>query len=261
MEVTLRGAVASYRLGMKNSDATLVGAVLAGEADAYDSLVKRYYHSVYVKAWSVVRDCAAADDLTQEIFIAAFTRLSQLRDPDAFPTWLRRITSNAARMWLRSRPNGEVVCNMDTFVDSTTKENSSLNEEITAALTALPETKREAAALCYMNGFSRKDAARFLGVNESTLRKRLHDDTRLLQRRIVGERNMKEHLLPRGFESRCICACRRAVGAKRKEVISVSTSKKDCGCGCLPPPSKKKVTRRKGRKSTSNDSSASKKAR
>ena len=61
-------------------------------------------------------------------------------------------------------------------------------------------------------------------------------------RRIVkaAERSMEDHLLPRGFAGRCICACNRALEAKQKEVLSM-TVKKDCGCGCQPP-AKKKTT-------------------
>jgi RNA polymerase sigma-70 factor (ECF subfamily) len=198
---------------MENSDAALVSAVLGGSEDAYSSLVGRYNKSVYATVWSIVHDSTTAEDITQDVFISAFTRLSQLRDPAAFAAWLRRITVNAARMWLRRRPSPEVANDMDSFVDSKTRGDCGLHEEVTAALNSLPETKREVAALCYMDGVSRKDAAKFLGVNESTLRKRLHDAKRLLQRRLVeaAEQSMEEHLLPRGFESRCICACRRAL--------------------------------------------------
>jgi hypothetical protein len=114
-----------------------------------------------------------------------------------------------------------------------------------------------------MDGVSRKDAANFLGVSESTLRKRLHDAKRLLQRRIVeaAERNMEEHLLPRGFESRCICACRRALEPTKKEVISMSPAKRDCSCGCLTPPTQDKSTRKKKQKTEPEKDRTAKKSR
>ena len=102
----------------------------------------------------------------------------------------------------------------------------------------MPEKKRQVAILCHVDGASRKGAARFLGVPEATLRKRLHDAKRVLQRRIVeaAEKNLEEHLLPRDFASRCICECKRAVDAKRKEIMSMTAEKKaDCGCGCRLP--------------------------
>ncbi len=232
---------------MKNSDATWIEAVLAGDVDVYGSLVKRYHKSVYAAAWSVVRDSTVAEDIAQEAFITSFARLSQLRDPSAFAAWLRRITVNAARMWLRTQPASQVVINMDTFADTKTGGECSLHEGITVALNSLPRTKREVAVLCYMDGVSRKDAANFLGVSPSTLRKRLHDAKKLLQRRIVESavQSMEEHLLPRDFERRCICACQRALETAKKEVIPVSSKKSTCGCGCLPLPKKKKGTTKK----------------
>ena len=66
------------------------------------------------------------------------------------------------------------------------------------------------------------------------MRKRLHDAKRLLQRRIVeaAEKSLEEHLLPRDFASRCVCGCKRAVDANRKEMTPMATDKKDCVCGC-----------------------------
>ena len=119
-------------------------------------------------------------------------------------------------------------------------------EEIARILISLPEEKRRVAILCYMDGVSRKDVARLFDVPEATLRKRLHDTKKLLQKRIVdaAEKNLEEHLLPRDFASRCICACRRAMDARRREVISMSKYKKKCDCGCLPQ------AKAKGKKNT-----------
>jgi RNA polymerase sigma-70 factor (ECF subfamily) len=203
---------------MMNSDTALIRAILLGDKDAFSSLVRRYHQNVYALALSMVRDPDSAEDITQESFITAFTRLSDLREPNAFAAWLRRISVNTARMWLRKQIGRESTSDMDRLSDSKPGEERGLHQEVVEALAVLSEKQREAAVLCYMDGISRKDAARFLGVKESTLRKRLHDAKRLLQRRIVeaAERNMEEHFLPRGFERRCICACERALDAETK---------------------------------------------
>ena len=219
---------------MRDSDFSLIQAVLAGNAEAFGALVTRYQKGVYALVWSMVRDSAAAEDIGQEAFLTAFTRLSELRDPKAFSAWLRRIAVNTARMWLRNRPPRESPNALDQVAAPGNTGESSLREEITKILASLPKKKREVAILCYWDGVSRKDAARFLGVPEATLRKRLHDSKRLLQQRIVeaAERGLEEHLLPRGFARRCICACRRALDAMRKEVIPMAAKNKACGCGC-----------------------------
>ena len=96
---------------MKNSEATWIETVLAGDVDAYGSLVKRYHKSVYAAAWSVVRDSTIAEDIAQEAFITSFVRLSQLRDPSAFAAWLAdsRVTDTMAA---KSRVRWMVICGL-----------------------------------------------------------------------------------------------------------------------------------------------------
>jgi RNA polymerase sigma factor (sigma-70 family) len=223
---------------MTKSDSTLVGSVLAGDVQAFGPLVTRYQEAVYAQAWSVVRDFAATEDVAQEAFITAYRRLSELRAPSAFAAWLRRITANTARMWLRKNSRRGVPGEMDEMEAPGEPPGAGLREEVgaIAILASLPEKKREAAILCYRDGLSRKDAAHFLGIREATLRKRLHDAKRVLQRRIVAaaQRNLAEHLLPTDFAQRCVCGCKRAVEAQRKEMMSMTTKKSNCGCGCLP---------------------------
>ncbi len=219
---------------MSKSDQTLIRAVLAGNPDAFGPLVARYQEGVYALVSSMVRDFPSTEDIAQEAFITAYTRLSELRDPTAFPAWLRRIAVNTARMWLREPSNRERTRNVNQVVTSKRGGGSALREEVAKILASLPQKKREAAILCYLDGMSRKDAASFLGVSEGALRKRLHDAKRILQRRIVeaAQKTFEEHLLPKDFASRCVCGCKRTLDVNRKEVISMANDKKNCGCGC-----------------------------
>ncbi len=218
------------------SDTSLIRDVLNGRTDAFSPLVARYQGGVYALVWSLVRDFASTEDLTQDVFITAYTRLSELREPARFPAWLRRIAANTARMRLRELSSRETTGDMDQVVAPNDTGGGGLRKEIAEVLASLPQKKREVAILCYLDGVSRKDAARFLGVPEATLRKRLHDAKRVLQSKIVeaAEKNLEEHFLPKGFASRCICECKRAVDAKRKEMMSMSDKRKNCGCGCWP---------------------------
>ncbi len=151
------------------------------------------------------------------------------------------IAANAARMWLRERSGRETTLNKNHLVASKTGVSAGLRQEVAEIQASLPQKKREVAILCYLDGVSRKDAARFLDVSQGALRKRLHDAKRLLQKRIVeaAEKSLEEHLLPKDFASRCVCGCKRAVDANRKEMRSMATDKKDCVCGCWLSPKTK----------------------
>jgi RNA polymerase sigma factor (sigma-70 family) len=245
---------------MTRSDSTIVKEVLAGNVEAFGPLVRRYQEAVYALAWSVVRDFTAAEDVAQEAFLTAYIRLPQLRDPSAFPAWLRRIAANAARVWLRENGRQETSSEMDRVEVPSERPGAVLREEIAEILASLPQKKREVAILCYRDGLSRKEAARFLGIPEGTLRKRLHDAKRVLQRRVVeaAQRALSEHLLPSDFAHRCVCGCKRALEAKRKEVMSMTARKTNCGCGCLPLGSKAKPRGKAKRRSQTSKPAKSK---
>lgn len=231
----------------RKSDEKLIRETLIGDGNAFGFLVERYQQGVYALVWSMVRDFARAEDIAQDAFITAYQQLPKLRDPSRFPGWLRRITSNTARMWIRNHSGREAQGDLDQM--TVPKTIGGLDDDVIRILAALPEKKKQVAILCYMNGASRKDTARLLGVPEGVLRKRLYDAKRLLQRRIVeaAEKNLEEHLLPKDFARRCVCACERGREVKRMEVISMADEKKkkNCGCGCLPMDKTKEKKRSK----------------
>lgn len=59
--------------------------------DAFSELVIRFQDLAFGCAYAVLGDTHLAQDVTQEAFIAAYHNLAQLREPRAFPGWLRRI--------------------------------------------------------------------------------------------------------------------------------------------------------------------------
>lgn len=72
----------------------MVARVLKGEKAAFQPLVIKYSKLVYTTALKIVRDPAAAEDISQEAFWQAFRSLSSFRFQASFSTWLVRITVN-----------------------------------------------------------------------------------------------------------------------------------------------------------------------
>src|SRR6516164_3174171 len=68
----------------------------SGDRSAYGELVERFQPTVYAVALSRLRNPTDAQELVQEVFIHAMTKLSQLRDPHCFAGWLRQITVRMA---------------------------------------------------------------------------------------------------------------------------------------------------------------------
>lgn len=82
-------------------DATLTGRARDGDVRAYEQLVLRYQGSMFRLTWRMLADRAAAEAVTQEIFLTAWRRIAQLPDDSAFAVWLYRIAIDRCRIALR----------------------------------------------------------------------------------------------------------------------------------------------------------------
>lgn len=78
------------------NDAAIVRRVLAGDREAFRLLVERHQSRVYHRVLSVVRDPEEAEDLAQEAFVRAYTRLADYDPRWAFSTWLQTIATRLA---------------------------------------------------------------------------------------------------------------------------------------------------------------------
>lgn len=87
----------------------LVERARADDPDAFGQLYDRWFDRVNDLAWRITSDAAAAGDVAQDAFLAAWQKLATLQDPEAFGGWLLRITRNAAldrkRKEDRARPH------------------------------------------------------------------------------------------------------------------------------------------------------------
>src|SRR5687767_1197308 len=69
----------------------IVETARGGDLAAFGELVRRFQDMAYAAAYAYLGDHHQAQDAAQEAFIAAFSDLSKLREPAAFPGWFRRI--------------------------------------------------------------------------------------------------------------------------------------------------------------------------
>ena len=221
-----------------------------GDFEAFGEIIKRYQHVVYALAVQITRDRGAAKDVAQDTFISAFKALKNLRSENSFAPWLRSITRNMAISWRKERGRFASLGAGGTLespskpprieMEAENIEAETFREGVRQILSSLSDALRFPILLCYLNGLPTAGAARFLGIKESTLRKRLHDGKKKLQMRIVrmAERTLQEYRLPPGFAKRCICGCQRGRLGKKdqklgKEVIKMAVKKNSCGCGCV----------------------------
>lgn len=155
---------------------------LEGNANAFEPLVRRYQNAAFAVALGYLRDRTDAEDVVQDAFVAAFCRLSQLKDPAVFGSWLHRIVVNRCKEWNRRNKTGRVV-HAGPESESARNEYPMAEQahrkyieclELWDEVEKLPEHYRQVVTLYYYTGFSLKEIAAFLDIPDSTARGRLY---------------------------------------------------------------------------------------
>ena len=239
----------------QEQETALVRKAREGDTAAFGEIVRRYQNLVYATAFQILKDTALAEDVAQEAFVTAFRSLPDLRAEGSFPPWLRKIARNLAlasrkeqRRFGALEEAGVLLsppADAGTEVERERREADAFGEEVKRVVSSLSDTLRFPLLLCHIDDLPTRDAARFLGITEGALRKRLYDGKKKLQERIVrmAEKRFQEYRLPRDFAKRCICGCRRARAARTTRVKGGDkmAKKENCGCGCVPPGKKVKT--------------------
>ena len=149
---------------------------LAGNAQAFEPLVRRYQNAAFATALRYVRSRVDAQDIVQDAFVAAYCRLGQLRDRRHFGGWLMHIVANRCKDWLRDRSRTQPLDSAET-----TLENAAAAEhadqmrrlELQEAIDLLPEHYRSAVLMYYLSGLSYREIAELMEVPLSTVCGRL----------------------------------------------------------------------------------------
>lgn len=158
-------------------------AAAGGDQQAYGRIVVACQNTVTAIALAITRDVAASEDIAQEAFLKAWQQLDRLKNAASFLPWLRQITRNLARDYLRAnhgRPlsgeAAEIAIGMAADPSPSPAEQLLLTEEEIAAtdiISALPEDSRETLLLFYREGQSSQQVATLLGLSDAAVRKRL----------------------------------------------------------------------------------------
>ena len=155
------------------TDRELVERSLAGDHAAFGSLYDRYARMVRAVAAGSARGTQEIDDLSQEAFLRAFQKLSELQDPRRFRTWLFGIARNVARERRRQLARDRHKTHAAELLDQRTigcPDELELTEETDVTLselTHLPEDEALAMRLYFLEEFDARQTAETLGLSRS----------------------------------------------------------------------------------------------
>lgn len=176
------------------SDERLVWQVLDGDEDAYGFLVDRYKGAVHAIAYHKLGNFQDAEDITQEVFLRAYQKLSTLKEPERFSGWLYCIASNCSKMFLRKRnKERELTIPLENVSHSHFEkealegyEKERIRGNLRDAIGTLAETDRLVLTLYYMGGESCKEIGKFIGASENSVRNRLYHARKRLKKEMIN---------------------------------------------------------------------------
>lgn len=182
------------------NDFVLIQRTLDGDQKAFTELVNKYQKWVHSLVWRKIGDFHIAEEITQDIFLKAYKKLSTLKPPQHFPGWLYVIASRHCIAWHRKKqqstksldamPTAELeeLCYTRYEVEQgKTVSIEHQREIVKRLLQKLPESERTVVTMHYLAEMSCEEISQFLGVSQNTVKSRLHRARKRLEK--------QEHLL------------------------------------------------------------------
>jgi RNA polymerase sigma factor (sigma-70 family) len=172
-------------------DGDLVARAACGDRDAFEALLRRHYDRVHRVVWRLTGSRVDAEDITQDICCTLIEKIESFKGEAKFATWLTGIAVNACRDHRRRRltlsrlhERLSVLVGLAPRPDGRDRYRHSW---LASALARLDPLLRDTVVLVVGEEMSHAEAARALGVAESTVSWRLHE-----ARRRLAPRNGKE---------------------------------------------------------------------
>ena len=159
----------------------LVTRAQGGDRQAYSELYAHFRPGVYTVALACLRDPQAAQELTHDVLVQAFEKLSQLRQPAAFPGWLRQMATHMAIN--RVSRHGQSTYATDVGLNELTAPSASpleqliSREQITQVRQSLARLKpldRNTLLAFYYDGQSLETISQQVAAPVGTIKRRLH---------------------------------------------------------------------------------------
>jgi len=133
------------------------------------------YPFVYRLAYNLVGNAMEAEDIAQEVFIAALKGLTKFRGESKLSTWLYRITARIAGRHLARKPNHQPLnAEVENLPNREQADADVINEELVQAIAKLSLSQRTVLSLVVIEGLSHQATAEVLGVPIGTIWSRLH---------------------------------------------------------------------------------------
>jgi RNA polymerase sigma-70 factor, ECF subfamily len=182
---------------IEQEDVRLVQACQRGDQDAFALLLQRHQHRVFNLVFRMVQDYDDANEVTQEVFLAAWQGLPSFRGEARFSTWLYRIAYHCGVRQLERRKREQVrlfALQAEHTVAGTSNEQeaegSLEREDVQAAvrehLSHVPMKYRLVLTLRHLEDRTYEEMAQILALPIGTIKTQLFRARNMLKERLLG---------------------------------------------------------------------------
>ena len=183
-----------------SEDARLVERTRDGDVDDFELLLAKYQKAIFNVALYKSRNYFDAEDLAQDVFLAAYKALPMLKAPENFSSWLFGIAYNRCHKWfqrertkvikfaeIRQRALREERLQRRQALHSPPTATGESNPALGDLLRRLPEEIREVLKLKYLEGLSYQEIETRLGINTNRIDYLIRKGKQLLRVRAARE--------------------------------------------------------------------------
>ena len=167
---------------------SLVTQAGEGNRSAMTQLADQFHEDVFRMVYYRMRSRVDAEDITQDVFLKAFQKISSIKDPAKFRSWIFSITLNRIRDFQRKKRFRSLFKMEDENIESHPIEETGRDQpdaleqvlkkdfwrQIGLILKKLPQMEREVFLLRFFDHLSIKEIAGVLKKNESTIKTHLY---------------------------------------------------------------------------------------
>lgn len=183
----------------KLTEAEAIGQAQQGVASAFEYLYKAHCRRVYSLCLRIIKNSAEAEDLTQQVFLQLFRKISTFRGESGFSTWLHRVTVNIVLMHMRRKKPPELFA--EDLQGHTSNGESSSEQgfsdtsmfgaierlNLMRAIRKLPSGYKQVFLMHDVIGYQHSEIAGLLGCSTGSSKSQLHKARKRLRRLLQAE--------------------------------------------------------------------------
>lgn len=164
-------------VGTADEDRRDVEEARGGDAVAFERIYRRHVGRVHALCRRMLATADEAEDVTQDVFIRAWEKLSLFRGDAAFGTWLYRLAVNvilARRQSMGTYRDRFEGGDADVIPFATRRDRPDLRVDFDAAIRTLPRGARDVFVLHDVEGYTHEEIGALLNVTAGTSKSQLH---------------------------------------------------------------------------------------